>query len=159
MGSCLTVDKPTNSKTVLTKYETTSKNDWVNNTYNLKQVRDFVPPIKHGKVVKVYDGDTFTIVTKIYDEPVCKIRVRLAGIDTPELKGCNGNEKTMALVARDKLSELILGKIVRLDNVTYEKYGRLLCQVYVDNINVNNWMISNNLAIAYNDRTKSNTSV
>ena len=104
----------------------------------------FIPPITSGKVIKVYDGDTFTLAAKLpnTDGPVYRFTVRLNGIDTPEIKGKTATEKELAKRARDALSSLIMNKIIILKNVETEKYGRLLSEVYVDDININNCFCS-----------------
>lgn len=50
---------------------------------------EFKFPVPSGKVIKVYDGDTITIASKMpYDNsPLYRFHVRLNGIDTPEIKG------------------------------------------------------------------------
>ena len=109
-----------------------------------KDTIPFVPPISGGRVIKVYDGDTITIASKLpglKHSPIYKFSVRLNGIDTPEMRGKNDDEKEMAHKARDALSERIFGKDVFLKNVQTEKYGRLLCDVYLENENLNQWMI------------------
>ena len=56
---------------------------WLNQNYDLKNVPSFIPPIAKAKVLKVYDGDTFTIVTKMYKtDKVYQFQVRLNGLDT-----------------------------------------------------------------------------
>jgi len=116
----------------------------------------FIPPITSGKVVKVYDGDTFTLAAKLpnTDGPVYRFTVRLNGIDTPEIKGKTATEKELAKRARDALSSLILNKIIILKNVETEKYGRLLAEVYLDDININNYMVDNKYAVKYDGGTK-----
>jgi len=116
----------------------------------------FVPPISVGKVIKVYDGDTFTIVSKLpyQDSPIYRFSVRLNGIDSPEIKGKTDNEKELARKSRDALSGLIMGKIVTLKKTSLEKYGRVLADVYIDDLCINEWMIENNYAIKYNGGTK-----
>tara|TARA_Y200000002_G_scaffold377082_1_gene382058 strand:- start:1254 stop:1724 length:471 start_codon:yes stop_codon:yes gene_type:complete len=115
----------------------------------------FHPSVKYGKVIKVYDGDTITLAAKPYENhPIYRFSVRLNGIDTPEIKTKVENEKKHALIARDALSERILNKIVRLENVESEKYGRLLADVYLDNDNLNEWMIEKNYAVKYAGDTK-----
>ena len=69
---------------------------------------------------KVYDGDTITIASKVpglLDSPIYKFSVRLNGIDTPEIKGRNEEEKSIAVKARDALSGLIMGKDILLKNL------------------------------------------
>ena len=40
---------------------------------NLEEIKKFIPPIKNGRVIKVYDGDTITIVSKLpYISPAIK---------------------------------------------------------------------------------------
>ena len=132
------------------KYETTELNN-----ANWDNTPSFSPDVKYGKVIKVYDGDTITIASKPYkDYPIYRFSVRLNGIDTPELKTKNENEKKHAIIARDALHERIFGKYVELKNVSYEKYGRLLADVYLDDENLNDWLIMNNFATKYDGGTK-----
>jgi micrococcal nuclease len=109
----------------------------------------FVPPIDTGKVVKVYDGDTITVATILY-EVAYRFSVRLNGIDTPEMKGGGSHEKELAVKARDDLSSRIMNKIVTLKNVSTEKYGRVLADVYLDDECINEWMIKQGHAKVYN---------
>jgi hypothetical protein len=60
----------------------------------------------------------------------------------------------MAKKAQLTLSELILYTKVTLKNVDTEKYGRILADVYLEDIHVNNWMIENRLAVEYDGGTK-----
>lgn len=116
----------------------------------------FKVPITGGQVIKVYDGDTITIASKLPFEnsPLYRFSVRLNGIDTPEIKTKNEDEKTVAKQAKEALSELIMNKYVTLQNIDSEKYGRILADVYVDNICVNEWLINNRFAVKYNGGTK-----
>ena len=117
----------------------------------------FVPPLNYVKVVKVYDGDTITVASNLISkEPVYRFSVRLRGIDSPEIKTKNEQEKIAAIESRDKLHELIYGKIVLLTNVSTEKYGRVLANVHYGSTNVNDWMLRHNLAVPYDGGTKKN---
>jgi micrococcal nuclease len=121
---------------------------------------EFTFPIKGGRVIKVYDGDTITIASKLpyYESPLYRLSVRLNGIDTPEIKGKTDDEKNAAKKARDALSALILNKYVSLQNIQSEKYGRILADVYLGNVlnatHVNKWMIDNRYAVSYEGKTK-----
>lgn len=116
----------------------------------------FIPPIKQGLVIKVYDGDTITIASKLpYKEsPIYRFSVRLNGIDCPEIKGSNEDEKKCAIIARDTVSELLLGKMIRLENLQTEKYGRILADVYLDKLHINNYLLEKHLAVKYDGGTK-----
>ena len=116
----------------------------------------FVVPITSGQVIKVYDGDTITVASKLpfAGSPLYRFSVRLNGIDTPEMKGSAPEERSVATEARDAVSTLILHKTVVLQNVSMEKYGRVLADVYCDNIYINNWLIEQRFAVKYDGGTK-----
>ena len=116
----------------------------------------FVPPVNTGCVVKVYDGDTITIASKMpyKNSLLYRFSVRLRGIDCPEIKGKTITEKELACNARDALANKLLGKNIILKNVSLEKYGRLLADVYFDGVNMNQWMLDNKLALPYDGGTK-----
>ena len=116
----------------------------------------FIPQITLGKVIKIYDGDTFTLATQLHYDPtnIYRFSIRLRGIDSPEIKTTSAIEKKLAILSRDALSSLIMDKIVFLKNISIEKYGRILADVYLDELNVNAWMIEKGYAIKYNGGTK-----
>lgn len=117
---------------------------------------EFTFPIQGGRVIKVYDGDTITIASKLpfNESPLYRLSVRLNGIDTPEIKGKNEDEKTAAKNARDSLSSFILNKYVTLKNIQSEKYGRILADVYLGDVCLNEWMIKERYAVKYDGGTK-----
>ena len=121
-----------------------------------KDTSIFVPPVTEGHVIKVYDGDTITIATQlpIKNTPIYRFSVRLAGIDSAEMKGKGFHEKELAIQARETLTKKIIGQTVRLKNVSLEKYGRLLADVYLDNLHINRWMVDQGLAVEYDGGTK-----
>ena len=123
---------------------------------NMNEVKPFIPPITSGFVVKVYDGDTITIISKLpYEESsFYKFSVRLNGIDCPEIKGETLQEKQCAQLARDELSKLILNKEIILKNLKTEKYGRILADVYLDDLHLNQYMLDKKLAVKYDGGTK-----
>jgi endonuclease YncB( thermonuclease family) len=121
-----------------------------------KSTIEFVPPISLCKVIKVYDGDTITVAARLPNSigPIYRFQVRLLGIDTAEIKGGSANETIIAKQTRAALSELIFGKIVKLKNCHNEKYGRILADVYLDDMHVNKWLIDNNYAVEYDGGKK-----
>jgi micrococcal nuclease len=117
---------------------------------------EFTFPIEGGRVIKVYDGDTITIASKLpFDNsPLYRLSVRLNGIDTPEIKGKTEDEKTAAKQVKDALSILILNKRVSLKNIQTEKYGRILADVYIGELHINQWLITEKYAVKYDGGTK-----
>jgi endonuclease YncB( thermonuclease family) len=100
-----------------------------------------------AKCVKVYDGDTITVVFRIVDK-FYKFNIRMNGYDSPELRSKNTDlvkkelEKKWAYESRDFLAEMILDKIISLKCEDYDKYGRILATVELDGININEIMLS-----------------
>ena len=121
-----------------------------------KDTIPFIPPITEGKVVKVYDGDTITVATKLPYEnsPYYRFSVRLKGIDCPEIKTKNKDEKECATLARDYLRDLLMDKMIILKEVELEKYGRILAYVYYEEKNVSDMLCEKRLAVKYDGGTK-----
>jgi len=92
-----------------------------------------------------------------YDaSPLYRFSVRLAGIDTAEIKGKTEKERESAQEAKCALQKLILNKVVALKNLKTEKYGRVLADVYLGDLHVNQWLLDNNYAVQYSGGTKTN---
>jgi len=121
-----------------------------------KDTTPFTYPINGGRVIKVYDGDTITIAAKLpfKESPLFRLSVRLNGIDTPEIKGKNEDEKHAAKACREAISKLVLNKYIQLKNIQSEKYGRILADVYVDQLHINDWLIQERYAVKYDGGTK-----
>ena len=95
-----------------------------------------------NKVVGISDGDTFTLLNGDNQQ----IKIRLYGIDCPEKKQDFGE------VAKQKLSELIFNKEVRIVKKDTDRYGRTVANVYTGaNICVNEEMLKAGLAWHYKE--------
>ena len=120
----------------------------------------FIPDIKSAQVIKVYDGDTFTIATKLNkkQKQYYRFSVRVKGIDCPEMKTKNLSEKYVANLAKERVSGLILNKNVILKNIIYDKYGRICADVYINYknavYNLAEILISEHLGVEYYGKTK-----
>jgi endonuclease YncB( thermonuclease family) len=108
-----------------------------------------------AKVVDVYDGDTIKVVFPFKDT-LYKWNCRLNGVDTPELRTKCKIEKEHGYKARDSLREKILNKIIKIRCGNFDKYGRLLIDIYCqgETESVNTWLITNNFAFSYDGGTK-----
>lgn len=129
-----------------------------NNIIKWEDTVEFKFPITGGQVIKVYDADTITIASKMpyNDSPMYRLSVRLNGIDTPEIKGkdISDEEKESAKLARDFVSNLVLNKYVKIENIEREKYGRILADVYIEDIYLNELLIKERYALKYDGGTK-----
>lgn len=116
-----------------------------------KETIPFIPPISKGRVIKVYDGDTITVASKLpfTGSPLYRFRVRLARIDAPEIRADCETERKYAIISRDFLSERIINQEVQIRNNKSEKYGRLLAEIYFNDINISDMMMENKMAVYY----------
>lgn len=123
-----------------------------NDTYD--NTKEFLPKITVGKCVKVYDGDTIWVVSKLNGEKY-RFKIRMLGYDSPELKDDNEHRR-IGNDAKEALSSKILDKIVKLDvhPTKRDKYGRMLANVYCNKLHINQWMMDNGYGKAYDGGKK-----
>ena len=114
----------------------------------------FVPPIKYGLVLKVIDGDTIKIASVIFPNVVSVFNVRLKRIDAPELTSKKKWQKQAAHYIKDKLQDMLQDKMVELEDVTLDKYGRVLAEVKFGEINVSTWLLKSGFAINYKSKKR-----
>ena len=111
-----------------------------------------------AKIVYIYDGDTMHVVFKEFDQ-YYRWNCRIMGVDTPELRTKNEKEKKAGYAIRDKLREMLMDKILKVKCDEFDKYGRVLGTIYVnqtDEKSVNDLMIENGYAYEYHGGTKKN---
>ncbi len=100
-------------------------------------------------VSRVYDGDTITVDIDLGFGIVIKSqKIRLVRINAPEIRG---DERQNGLVSRDALRDKIGNKWVTIKTSKDKKgkYGRWLGEVWIENVCVNDWLISEGLAKVY----------
>lgn len=90
-------------------------------------------------VVRLADGDSFDI-TWLDDDRFDEIR--LIGINAPEGGACFGDD------ARTLLANLIQDRVIAVDGVQRDDFGRLLANVWVDQIFVNGYLVEQGAALA-----------
>ena len=109
-------------------------------------------------VERVVDGDTVDVVLNLGFDILYKCRVRLYGIDTPESRTRNLDEKARGKMAGAFLKEAIDNgtKVVIQTKLkdSRGKFGRVLGDVVVDGININKSMIDHFHAAAYFGQSK-----
>ncbi|ELS5289032.1 thermonuclease family protein [Campylobacter upsaliensis] len=105
-----------------------------------------------GKVSRVIDGDTIELLAKTSKENpynhIAKLKIRLYGIDAPELKQAYGKE------AKEFLSALVLKQEVNLIIENKDKYERIVGTLFLKGQDINKEMVKNGYAHAYESFSK-----
>ncbi|EAI8783742.1 thermonuclease [Campylobacter upsaliensis] len=105
-----------------------------------------------GKVLRVIDGDTIELLAKTSKENpynhITKLKIRLYGIDAPELKQAYGKE------AKEYLSALVLKQEVGLIIENKDKYERIVGTIFLKGKDINKEMVKNGYAHAYESFSK-----
>ena len=112
-----------------------------------------------NKVIKIVDGDTIDVMLDLGFDIMYKSRVRLFGIDTPESRTRDKVEKKYGLMSKKFLQDE-LKSASKLSIKTYKgeetgKFGRILCDVFVDGKSVNMKMVKEGHAVQYYGQNKS----
>ena len=109
-----------------------------------------------SKVISVYDGDTFRVNIDSLPPIVGKnIPIRVNGVDTPEIRGKCQYEKDLALEARDFVrAKLSNAKEIKLTNLQRGKYFRVVANVLVDGVSLEQELLDNELAYEYSGGKK-----
>ena len=122
-----------------------------------------------SSLAKVVDGDTIDVNIDLGFDVSTMQRVRLLGIDTPESRTSEKEEKRFGLLSKKKLKEWCL-KAVASENDDIEielrcpeadsrgKFGRVLGEVWVSEdgvwTNVNKWLCDEGYAVPYSAQNK-----
>lgn len=111
----------------------------------------------YARIIEVIDGDTVDAEIDLGFNICHKIRIRLHGINTPESRTRNKEEKVRGLAAKNRLKELVEGKFVMIktERDDTEKYGRFLGVVYLNDVNINHQLIQEGHAVKYDGGKRS----
>jgi len=83
---------------------------------------EVLPGPVSARVLAAVDGDTLDVAARVWLGQEVRIRVRLHGVDAPELRGRCAAERSAAIAARDLLARLADGPL-HLEDVRYDKFG------------------------------------
>jgi micrococcal nuclease len=108
-----------------------------------------VGPVR-AEVVRVIDGDTIEARAHLWIGLSLVSRIRIRGIDTPEMRGSCPEEKALAAAARDLLAALA-GDTIEISNIENDKYGgRVIADAAsVDGSDLGSAMMTRGLARPY----------
>jgi micrococcal nuclease len=111
------------------------------------------------KLDRVVDGDTIDAQINLGFDISVKKRIRFKGINTPESRTKDLEEKARGLAAKDRLKNLLEGaNTIQLKSYGVGKYGRCLGELHIDIVdgkecltleNVNELLIKEGHAVAY----------
>ena len=102
-----------------------------------------------AKLDRVVDGDTIDAHIDLGFDITIHKRIRLAGIDTPESRTRDLEEKARGLASKDKLIELLGDGDFILESKEVGKYGRVLGTLLVDDVNINDTLVEEGYAVEY----------
>jgi micrococcal nuclease len=109
------------------------------------------------EITRVVDGDTVDAIIDLGFDVSYKSRVRLYGIDTPESRTRDLDEKARGKLAGKFLSDAILHAntlIIQTKLDKKGKFGRVLGVIIADDVDLNQALIDNYLAVAYTGQSK-----
>ena len=113
------------------------------------------PFVYNATLERIIDGDTIDVTLDLgFNVKLHNQRCRLAGIDTPESRTKNLEEKALGLKAKERLKELCIGSF-KIQSLGTGKYGRILAIPYTeDNQDVCQMLVSEGHAVEYWGGTK-----
>ena len=107
----------------------------------------------HCEVTKVVDGDTLDVDIDLgFAIKLTKQRIRMLGIDTPESRTRNLEEKVRGLLSKQFLLDSCpIGSTIRLRSHCKGKFGRILGEIFVDDneVSINKQMCDEGYAVEY----------
>ena len=110
------------------------------------------------KVTRVVDGDTVDVDIDLgFGVWLHKERVRIYGIDTPESRTRDLEEKKYGLAAKELVKTFVKGKSIILRTEKYDakgKFGRILGDIVVDKVSLSETMIAKHHAVPYYGQSK-----
>lgn len=111
------------------------------------------------EVVKVVDGDTVDLMIDLGFNMFTVQRIRLAGVDSPEIHTKNKDEKEHAIRAKGFVIEFFeqaktAGYQIYVKTTLDDKYGRMLGRILANNQCLNDLLLTNGLAFPYNGERK-----
>lgn len=108
------------------------------------------------EVKRIVDGDTVDVIIDLGFSIHFSTRVRLYGIDTPESRTRNKDEKVRGFLSKDYLKEWLDqgGVIIRTYRDKKGKFGRVLGEMVVGGRNINLLMVDENYAVKYEGQSK-----
>ena len=103
----------------------------------------------NAKLDRVVDGDTVDALVDLGFNTWKKVRIRMHGMNAPESRTRDLEEKARGIASKIRLEELLESGQFTLQSMGVGKFGRCLGIIYVDKINVNKTLITEGHAVEY----------
>ena len=103
----------------------------------------------NAQVLKVVDGDTIDAMVDLGFNTWKKVRIRMFGMNAPESRTRDLEEKARGLASKIRLEELLDSGIFTLKSMGVGKFGRCLGIIYIDGVNINQTLINEGHATEY----------
>lgn len=102
----------------------------------------------------IVDGDTLKIQARVWPNIVVEERVRLLGVDTPEMKAAAPCERALAQTAKQVTVEVLMaGKHITVTSNSRDSFGRILGDVRVDGISLSDTLLARGVARKFGVKT------
>ena len=115
------------------------------------------------EIDRVVDGDTVDVILDLGFSILHKARVRLYAVDTPECRTRNKDEKVRGLLAKNFILQAVkAGKKFVIQTHLKDskgKFGRVLGTLVIDELNINEALVDNYLAVAYYGQNKDDVEI
>lgn len=110
------------------------------------------------EILRVVDGDTVDVIIDCGFDIYHKARVRMYGIDTPESRTKDLDEKARGKLAAQYIIDHVDNGnevVIKTEKDGKGKFGRILGKIFIDGKNINQSMIDEHLAVEYFGQSKS----
>ena len=118
---------------------------------NADVLLDVVLYTYRAKLDRVVDGDTVDASIDLGFDVWVKKRIRLHGVDTPEVRTKDLEEKRLGKIAKERLIEILAAAENKFLIISHglDKYGRCLGELFINNQSVNKQLITEGVAVKY----------
>lgn len=107
--------------------------------------------VYHARITRVIDGDTLDADVSIGIKITAHVRLRLLGINAPELHGKN---KEKGAEAKAFVESMAMGKLAIIRSNKIDSFGRWLADVWVDHQHLNEKILASGNAVPFTSRRR-----
>jgi len=107
------------------------------------------PYFYKARVEKVVDGDTIEVTIDLGFLLTTRRRLRLLRVNTAEIHAQEDSLRQKAANAKERMIELLTGKDILIRTEKADSFGRFLAEVWLDEMNVNDWLLAEGLAVPF----------